>query len=480
MPRRGWLAIALLAPFALVAIGMQVAALLGIVGVAQLALGGRSRDSADVAAGAATLQRAAQALDRAWSSPPARLLALNPLTLGAVDDLRASAHALAQASAGLTPLAAIGTEVLGFDGEPPMISGTTIDVTRVDELAQPVTALHAALLDTRTALAEVPGTGLLGRPIGAIADSLGGIVTDLELLSGAADVAMPDLARALGSAEPQRYLVCALNDAELFGSGGAPLFSVLVEAAGGTLSMPISGQMESKLSPDNPPIVWEHVGGPPWYRDGQEYPFVNSNFHPDFRTAAQDMSRAWAALGYPEVDGVVTIDVNALASILAWVGPVDSGGHGVLDQATLIPTVLVDAYRQFDSPEGVIERHSRNDQLVDALLDTLTQPRNILPALRGTMDAIPERHLQAAFDSVPLEAAVDVLGAQGALAAGPGDLIGTFSQSSPNKLSVFQDRRILQQVQLLADGGAQVRRTVTITNAVPADAEGDPTTWAGY
>ena len=85
-----------------------------------------------------------------------------------------------------------------------------------------------------------------------------------------------------------------------------PLAAFVVEADKGSLSVPISGQMESKLSPNNPPIDWEHAGGPPWYRQGKSYPFVNSNFHPDFGTASVDMRRAWAALGYPEVDGVVT------------------------------------------------------------------------------------------------------------------------------------------------------------------------------
>ncbi len=102
----------------------------------------------------------------------------------------------------------------------------------------------------------------------------------------------------------------------------------MVQADKGSLSVPISGQLESKLSPNNPPIDWKHEGGPPWYRKGKRYPFVNSNFHPDFGTASVDMRRAWAALGYPEVDGVVTVDMSALASMLAWTGAVESPGFG--------------------------------------------------------------------------------------------------------------------------------------------------------
>ena len=338
------------------------------------------------------------------------------MTLGAMDDLRASAHALAIGSRGLEPLAALGALALGFDATTPMVSGTTIDTTRVPALAEPTAALHEALAATQDALAQVPGSGLLGRPVGAVADSLHGTVADLTVLAEAAEVAIPGLPDALGEQEPKRYLISALNDAELFGSGGAPLFAVMVEAVRGTISIPLSGQLESKLSPLNPPIEWEHIGGPPWLRDNKKYPFVNSNFHPDFTTASQDMRRAWAALGYPEVDGVITVDVNALASILAWVGPVDAGGFGIVSAETLIPTILVDAYREFDSVEGRAERHARNDQLADALKVHLADPMRLLPTVRGALDAIPGRHIQAAFGAEELGAAVGILGATGALA----------------------------------------------------------------
>jgi len=480
MRRRGWLVLALLAPLAVIAIGTQVAALTGLVGVAQTALAGRSRDGAGLERGLGTIRTAADVLDRTWSSPAARVLEYNPMTLGAMDDIRRSVHALAVGTRALEPLAEIGSAAVGFDGQPPIVSGTTIDPLKAEALARPVSEVHAALAATGAALAEVDGSGVLGRPIGAVAQSVAGSVADLTMLAGAAEIAMPDVAEALGSQEPRRYLVAALNDAEAFGSGGAPLSAFVVQADKGSLSVPISGQLESKLSPNNPPIDWEHAGGPPWYRQGKRYPFVNSNFHPDFATASVDMRRAWEALGYPKVDGVVTVDMSALASILAWTGPVESPGFGRISAETLVRTVLVDAYRQFNSPEGVIERHARNEELTKALIEHLTHPLNLLSAVRGTMDAIPPRHIQASFDLPALQDAVDALAAGGELSPGGGDLIAVHSQSAPNKLSVFQDRRITQEVQLTADGGATVRRSTSFTNAVPEGLEGDPTTYAGY
>jgi Protein of unknown function (DUF4012) len=480
MRTRGWLALILLAPLALISLGTQVAAMTGVAGVAQTALAVRARDSAGLERGMGTLQSAARILDRTWSSPAARVLEYNPMTMGAMDDLRTSVHALAVSTEALEPLAEIGAAAVGFDGDPPIATGTTIDPLKAEALAGPVAAVHDALIATGTALADVDGSGPLGRPIGAVVDSVAGSVDDLTQLSGAATIAMPDVAEALGSQEPRRYLVAALNDAEVFGSGGAPLSAFVVQADKGSLSVPISGQLESKLSPNNPPIDWEHAGGPPWYREGKRYPFVNSNFHPDFTTASVDMRRAWAALGYPEVNGVLTVDMSALATILAWTGPIDSPGFGEISSDTLVTSVLVDAYRQFNSPEGVIERHARNEELTTDLIEHLTQPLNLMSAIRGTMDAIPPRHLQASFDAPALQEAVDSLAAGGELAQAAGDLIAVHSQSAPNKLSVFQDRRITQDVQLTAQGGAKVRRSISFTNAVPEGLEGDPTSYAGY
>lgn len=478
--RSGLLALLLLAPFALVAVGIQISMATGAVGVAQVAWAGATRSGEDLQRGAQTLRTAAELLDRTLSSPVARLLEHNPLALGSADDLRATGHALSVASEGLQPLASIGATALGFDGQPKLLSGSAIDTTRLDELQEPVGELDQVLADTQTALAKVPGSGPLGRPIGAVAHSLEGSVADLGTLTKAFDVALPALPEALGATAPKRYLICALNDAEVFASGGAPLSAVMIEADRGRISAPISGQLESKLSPNNPSIRWDYAGGRPWYREAKKYPFVNSDFHPDFRTAAADIRRAWAALGYPEVDGVITVDVSALVEILAWTGPVDTPGYGQVSADSLIQKVLVDAYRQFNSDQGVLERHARNDGLVTALAAHVSDPLNVVAAARGVLDAIPPRHIQASFDSRQLQGAVKVVGATGALSAGSGDLVGVYSQSGPNKLSVFQVRTITQDVQLTKGGGARIRRTITFRNAVPEGLAGNPSLWRGY
>lgn len=475
-----WLIAALLAPLAGVLLGMQIVLITAVWGVINLGVAGLTHSAASLDRGAHTLQTAADLGRLTWTSPAANLLELNPLTLGFVDDAGRMAEAVAVGAQSLTPLAQLGAIALGFDGEPKIMSGSTVNLEALPALEQPTADLNAALERTEQALSEVDGDGPLGRPVAAVARQWQRIVTPMAQITESLKLALPGMPEALGASEPKRYLVCALNDAEVFGSGGAPLAAAMVEVVKGQISVPVSGQMESKLSPNNPPIRWDYKGGRPWYRPDGQYPFVNSDFPPDFRSAAVDMRRAWAALGYPAVDGVITVDVTALSRILAWTGPIESPGYGQISAANIDRKVLVDAYRDYNSPEGVEVRHQMNTDLATNLARAILSPTELLNTVSGVMSSIPDRHIQANFAEPVIQAAVTNLGAAGRLANESGDLLGVFSQSGPNKLSVFQERRIEQDVVLTADGGARVTQTVQFTNAVPDDLDGDPNTYRGY
>ena len=147
-----------------------------------------------------------------------------------------------------------------------------MNTDRIPDLAQPLQGVHAALSSTSTALAEVSGSGPVGTSIGSLANSAAAVTADLARINAAGLLALPDLPEALGATTPKRYLICALNDAEIFASGGAPLSAVMVQVVKGQVSVPISGQLESKLSPNNPSITWQHASGPPWMRAAQALP----------------------------------------------------------------------------------------------------------------------------------------------------------------------------------------------------------------
>lgn len=478
--RRIIIAVAGLFPFAVGAFLAQVALVVAGVSVGQLLLAAEGRSVARLDLGVRQLSWASTLLAEMADSRLGSIARTNPLLLVSSQDIDVLLRVLApaaRAGAAATDLASNST---GADGGAPLVQGLHVRTEQIPALVAPARRLSEELAQTSAAL----GDASHGMPFGHILRQGGGeriaTLNSLVGLSRAISQAMPSLANALGADKPRRYLICALNDAELFGSGGAPLTAYVVEADEGALRVVLAGPLNTELSVGNPPLKWDHSGGPPWYREGRKYPFVNSDFHPDFRTASIDMRRAWAALGYPEVDGVITIDMAAIASILRHIGPVRTAAFGSISADTLVEKVLVQAYRDFDSNAGVRERHSSNAELASSLVAAFSRPGNMGGTLRGIVEAIPGRHIQVAFTTPALQSVADSLGAQGALSQAPGDLISEFSQSAPNKLSVFQVRAIHQDVALDSHGGAKVIRTTTFMNATPEGLSGDPTTWAGY
>ena len=304
----------------------------------------------------------------------------------------------------------------------------------------------------------------------------------LRTISAAGLELAPVLPSALGADGPKLYLLNALNDAELFGSGGAPLNYLVLEADEGYLSVPVSGSVSAELNPVNEPYPWVVDGGMPWYRPGSEYPFANSNFHPDFGVSGSNMGSAWSGLGRSAPDGVVTIDVAAVAAVLEAIGPFDSTSYGRVTSGNVLRKLLVDSYRDYpEEVPGANERRKElNTEFQSELIDQLRDWRTALRASVAVWDAIPGRHVQAAMVDPALQRVVEVVGAEGELSRGPGDLLGVFSQSGPSKLAIFQDRQISHVVTVGADGSAQIRQTTIFTSSVPDDLRGDPDSYRGY
>lgn len=472
------LAVLLLAPLALLAFGTWIAVGIGLFGAARTAMALDNSDLQAAAAGAETAARGASVLESTWTSAPARLI--SPLTFGLVNNVGTATQALS-GLAGMAPGALRTVDLVNDDDQEPILDGGTVNLDRVPAFAEPMADIAESMDQAVPALQQLPDAGPIGRMLAERAQPLTDQLTEWQPVVDGLAAGIPSLPEALGQDGTKRYLLCALNDAELFGSGGAPLHAFMLAVKDGKVSVEESGHLGTELADDAPPIAWEHAGQLPWYVEGKYYPFVNSNFHPDFRTASVDMSRAWAALGFPYVDGVITVDVKALSMLLAEIGPIKAEGYGTLTSENIIAKLLVEAYRGIPGTrEGQALRRAQNAALAAALVGEVGKPGNSRPALRGLLAAIPGRHLQLAFADAGMESAADAMRATGRLSDGPGDLIGVFTQNSPNKNSIFHVRSISQDVQLTADGGARVTRQVRFTNAVPANVEGEPDKYRGY
>ena len=243
MHKRGWLVLLLVSPLVLIAIGTQVAALTGIVGLAQT---GTRRPFPG--------QHRARA--RHVDPPGGRADPGCHLVLASGTPARVQPHDIGRGGRparfgtrhrGRQPRA--GSGGAGGGNDPRLRCDDPDDLGDDDRHHEgcrtslgPRPSCMTPWPQRRRRWSEVTGTGLLGRPVGAVADSLRRHNRETSPFS-------PERPRSrfrrsprrLGEQEPKRYLVCALNDAELFGSGGAPLFAVMVEAVRGSITIPLSG-----------------------------------------------------------------------------------------------------------------------------------------------------------------------------------------------------------------------------------------------
>ena len=214
----------------------------------------------------------------------------------------------------------------------------------------------------------------------------------------------PVLPDALGANGVRRYLVAIGNQAEMRAAGGAPLTLVLVEFNEGRISIPIKGPTSTQLFPPlNAPVSWWGPAANPFFPGNpRTAPFVVTNTHPNMLFSAQEMAGAWTGGDYPPVDGVITLDLTAIAAVLDQTGSVESPVYGTVDGARLGQILLIDAYQEFGQ-EGATERQQANQELLDGLLDRLLSGDDLVSAAQAIASTAPGRHVQLWMRSPELQ-----------------------------------------------------------------------------
>ncbi len=188
--------------------------------------------------------------------------------------------------------------------------------------------------------------------------------------------------------------------------------------------------------------------------------------------------------GYESVDGVIAIDVQAIAEILRATGPIANSPYGELTADNLGQKLLIDGYRDFADDQEA--RQTANQRIVDTMLQRVTSGGSLLGVVRGLGAAAAGRHFQVWMADPALQEQVQEIGVDGAVDGPDGDQVGVFSQNyNASKVDVFQQRRIAVTAKVRADGSASISQRIVITNATPPgipDADertGYTTTWAG-
>jgi hypothetical protein len=374
-------------------------------------------------------------------------------------------------------------DLSGKSGTSKIFQDGAIDLTLLDRVPGQVTDVQKNLRQARKALNSIETTTAATQPLGAFRDQA---LQEMEPVQVAVDALVdiaPLLPQALGSDAPRRYLVAIGNQAEMRASFGAPLSLVMVEFDNGEISIPIRGQTSTELFPPlNAPVEWYGPALNPFFPGNTRFrPFVVTNTHPNLLFSAQEMAAAWEGGGFPRVDGIIALDLTAIAAVLEATGPIESPVYGQVNGERLGELLLVEAYQQFGQDDA-LARQAANQELLDQLLTRLLSGDDLITVAQAIASTAPGRHFQVWMR----ERSMQLLAMQSQVAGvvadpGIGDWAAVYTQNgNQSKVDVFQQRNILKQVFLQPDGSATINQIITTTNATPADRPEGPPERIGY
>jgi hypothetical protein len=282
----------------------------------------------------------------------------------------------------------------------------------------------------------------------------------------------------LGADRPRRYFVLVQQTSESRGTGGLPGGFTVLTANKGRLTIEAQGSNADLRSGPLPPPA----GVPKDYIDlyaGDEAfsLWVNVNLSPDLPVVARVIADRWKHQSGNAVDGVVTVDSQALADILRGSPPITVAGAPPLTPENIVDYLAVGQYRDFATPAGGangIDDSPARKQLLAKIAQVATSrlvggTGSTFELARGLSDAVTTGHLHMASDDPALKLALREAGIDGGLPTGAAPVAyPVLFNAAGGKLDYFLDRRITYTGGDCKDKTRRTTITVELTNRAPS------------
>jgi hypothetical protein len=384
---------------------------------------------------------------------------LVPVVGEPVSDVRHLGNALDH----LTTAAEVAVEtwpaVSGDDAT--LFGDSSVDVATLQELVGAVDEASMHLDTAQLELREVHDSSFgigtrLAEARDEASDVVGPLASSARRATGLTSV-LPDL---FGAEEDKTYLLALLNPSEQRFSGGAPLTLVPMEISGGRLTM---GDARDTSDPDLFRVGrWDKVEDNPFH-DGK-LRLSTATFAPDWSVSGEELLRGWTRRTGQESDGLIAVDVVALADMLRITGPVEAPIYGTLDASNFTQKMVGD-YDAF--PEGSA-RHDLNLAIVPVFAERVLDPGNAIEKIESLRASAEGRHFAMWMRDPELQAAVADVGLAGVLSDTDHDYVAVFNQNTNiSKSDFWQRRTVTSDVQLREDGSARVELTISVHNDSP-------------
>ena len=359
-----------------------------------------------------------------------------PVGGGAIQDVRHLVGALDQATA----IAEIGTEVYPeLMQSDSLVQDAQVDLDQLDgiltSLNQAGLHLHAAVDDLEAVDGDTP---FIGDKVLEARDQAWDKIEPISTTYDEAEPVLDALPDVLGAEGDRNYIVAIMNPAELRYSGGATLTLVPMTMSDGKIEFGDTVTNEDIAAGGDGKIKWPKVKGNPFHTPGKRV-VMSATFSPYWSQSGEELLRAWEARFGQKADGVITVDLQALARLMDLTGPVEAEGVGELNSGNLVK-VLAGSYDFYDSEE---ERRAINAAVVPAFREKLFQGGQFAEKFQLLAQAAKGRHFAMYFRDSRLQEAFLKRGLAGDLSDTDHDYVGVFTQNlNSSKSDYWQTRSV--------------------------------------
>lgn len=415
-------------------------------------------------------------IDSGWTQP-ARLVPV-------VAQNRRTLVSLADDARSLTEILATQLDRIDLDALKP--NDGHVDLDQVATVTSAAEEILQSIENLRANLGEDDSVWLAG----PVSREVGELRSEIDLrLDDARDARdtiyiVPSL---LGQDGPRRYFLAFTTPAEARGGGGfmgswaevvADRGRITLERTGRTSDLNSVGWPERQIT--GPADLLARYGsmGLSYPGSGLTAPDVWSliNLSPHFPSTAQAITELYPQSGGANLDGVISLDAYALATLVDFSGPISlTTVDETLDGNNAAEFLLYDQYRLEDTSINrvdVLEEVTRKvvERILEGMVPAPTEVvDNMLPLTReGRIVAYSvHQNEQDVFERLHID---------GSLSASEfGDVLSvSFNNANANKIDVFLDADLAYDVTVDADGRTRSTATITLTNSAPTSG------WPGY
>ncbi|WP_264031348.1 DUF4012 domain-containing protein [Cellulosimicrobium sp. SH8] len=386
-------------------------------------------------------------------------------------------RAFSAAAATVDDLAAVVlpslTQALGaVEGDSLTLTGDGVDLAPLTEAAPAMARAADAFDDIDARLARVDPDAL-HQEIAEPYATLVARTDDLRPVVRTADRLTTLGPAMLGADGPRRYLVVALNSAELRAGGGIPGALAVLTVDGGAVSLERQAST-ADVPPFAEPVLPLDPGVEQLFTDRVGRYVQDTPLTPDFPTTAELTAAMWEQAQGETLDGVVATDPVALSYLLEATGPLDvpAGDDTVtLDAGNVVQALLSDSYARLEpGPETDAFFASVATSVLGTFLAGGADPGLARDALARAAD----EHRVLLWSAHPDEQ--DRLA--GTVVAGDIDTadraassVGVFlNDATGGKMGYYLDTDVRLTGSACTDGGRVDTFSAALTSTAPADA----------